>query len=71
MRKPKYDTLALWLLVVTFATAKRDWIWDIIKPWPRWWKVLLYATSALFFCAVFLWSCGLDWVIYWALNVVY
>lgn len=70
MSKIRTSTAALLLLLLSYIIGSRDWIWDIIKPWPRWWKVLLYATAALFICMVFLWSCGFDWVIYALLNVV-
>ena len=46
--------LAYLTTLLAFAISKRDWIWDIIKPWPRLWKIVVVVIAGIFVTAVLL-----------------
>ena len=57
-------TSALLVAVVAGFISRREQIWDYIKPWPKWWKLLLYLVAGLFVSLVAIWAIGQEWIIY-------
>lgn len=49
--------LLTWLL--SAAIRQRDLVWEWIRPWPAWWKILVASVVAVFITFAFVFSAGL------------
>ena len=59
MTPAKKQMLAYLSTLVALAISQRDWIWDIIKPWPRLWKIVAAVSAGVFITLVLLHSLDL------------
>ena len=56
-------TLVLLSILISHIIGARDQIWYEIKPWPRWWKILLVIGVSIFVTLAMIWACGLEYLL--------
>ena len=61
---PKHLTKALLFALITFLIKSRQDIWDYLKPFPVWWKLVLAFGAASFLTLSFIYATNLEWLLY-------
>lgn len=54
MNNQKKLTLAYLFTLLSLAASQRDWLRDIMKPWPSLWKIIMSVIAGVFVTAVLL-----------------
>jgi hypothetical protein len=64
-------TLFLISVLIAQIIGARDRIWYEIKPWPKWWKIVLAIGFGIFVTLVLVWACGLEYLLLHLLSIKY
>lgn len=51
--------MALLAWLIAAAIKQRALVWEWIKPWPAWWKILVASAVAVFITFAFVFAAGL------------
>ena len=60
---------ALLAMFISMAIAARSSIWYYLQPLPAWWKLLIALIVAAFVTVAFIFSCGMEGLLFRLLNL--
>jgi hypothetical protein len=66
---PKHLTKALLFTVISCVIKSRQQIWEYLKPYPCWWKILIAVAAACFFTLAFIYATNMEWMLYRILGI--